>query len=139
MATVIPESWQVPIKFRQRVGAHAGRQRAMIDNGHLLLILHELPGAKEMERSARLFWRSPDGTWKASGGREGGGLPVLKRHLESFQTAIQQFDDAVDQAVSKGALQPEPFFEVITPLSVPVTGSCRVVAVLCQIVGSLLP
>jgi hypothetical protein len=114
MATVIPESWQVPIKFRQRVGAHAGRQRAMIDNGHLLLILHELPGAKEMERSARLFWRSPDGTWKASGGREGGGLPVLKRHLESFQTAIQQFDDAVDQAVTKGALQPEPFFEVIT-------------------------
>ncbi|MDP2345420.1 MAG: hypothetical protein Q8O67_31035 [Deltaproteobacteria bacterium] len=114
MAQVIPESWTVPAKFRQRVGAQAGRQRAMIDSGHLLLILHEVPGTNEMDRSARLFWRAPDGSWKASGGREGGGLPVLKRHLESFQTAIQKFDEAVDNAVDKGAVQPEPFFEVIT-------------------------
>jgi len=113
MAQVIPESWQVPAKFRQRVGASAGRQRAMIDSGHLLLILHELPGLNQMERSARLFWRAPDGSWKASGAREGSGLPVLKRHLEAFQAAIVKFDEALDEAV-KGAVRPEPFFDVIT-------------------------
>ena len=49
-AQVIPDAWQVPMKFRQRVGIHAGRQRAMIEGGHLLLILHDVPAAGVAER-----------------------------------------------------------------------------------------
>ena len=114
MAQIIPEQWQVPDRFRQRVGTQAGRQRAMIDSGHLLLILHDIPGADEMQRTARLFWRAPSGEWKAAGTSQGNGLSVLRRHLESFQEAIHGLDEAVDQAVEAGAAQPEPFFEVIT-------------------------
>jgi hypothetical protein len=119
MAQVIPEQWQVPLRFRQRIGARAGRQRAMVDSGHLLLILHDVPGTEELERTAKLFWRAPDGAWRASGSGQANGLPILRRHLESFQAAITALDDAVDKSVKKGAVHPEPFFEVIhkaTPL-----------------------
>lgn len=97
MAQVIPEGWQVPQRFRQRIGAHAGRQRAMIDSGHLLLILHDIPKAGDDERQARLFWRAPDGTFKAKDSR-GDGLPSLKRHVDGFKAAVQDLDDKVDRA-----------------------------------------
>lgn len=114
MAQVIPEQWQVPEKFRQRVGTQAGRQRAMIDGGHLLLIVHDVPGTDEMARTGRLFWRAPSGEWKASGATQGSGLNILRKHLESFQAAIHALDEAVDQNVQAGAARPEPFFDVIT-------------------------
>lgn len=114
MAQVIPEQWQVPEKFRQRIGTQAGRQRAMADSGHLLLIVHDVPGNDEMERSGRLFWRAPDGTWKAAGVSQGNGISVLRRHLETFQVAIGALDDAIDKSVNDGATHPEPFFEVLT-------------------------
>ncbi len=114
MKQVIPESWQVPPRFRQRMGAQAGRQRAMVDSGHLLLVLHEVPRPDGNERLAKLFWRAPEGTWKATGGGSGDGLPVLKRHLEAFQTALTALDTQVDKGQSA-----QDFFAVLnaaTPL-----------------------
>src|SRR5438045_260505 len=68
MSNVIPHNWEVPQVFRGRLGTHAGRQRVMSADGHLLLILHEVPGRKEAtERGARLYWRKPDGTWQSTG------------------------------------------------------------------------
>ncbi len=103
MAQVIPESWQVPQRFRQRVGTTAGRQRAMVEGGHLLLILHDVPKAGEDQRSARIFWRAPDGTYKAKESR-GDGLPSLKRHVEGFKVAVQELDDRVDRAQQAEAI-----------------------------------
>lgn len=114
MKQVIPESWQVPARFRQRMGAQAGRQRAMVEEGHLLLVLHEVPKPDGNERSAKLFWRAPDGTWRASGAGQNDGLPVLKRHLEAYQTSL----NALDVQVDKGSTA-QDFFAVLnaaTPL-----------------------
>lgn len=114
MAHVIPEPWQVPQRFRQRVGHQAGRQRAMAHDGHLLLILHEVPGDNDLERTARVFWRAPDGAWKATG-TSGSGLPVLKRHVETFSAAVQALDEKVDKGGSA-----EDFYAVLhraTPLA----------------------
>lgn len=97
MAQVIPESWQVPQRFRQRVGTTAGRQRSMVDGGHLLVILHDVPKPGGESRDARLFWRAPDGTFKASDSR-GDGLPALKRHVEAFKAAVNELDERVDRA-----------------------------------------
>jgi hypothetical protein len=97
MASVIPETWSVPEKFRQRVGTSAGRQRAMIDAGHLLLILHELPKAGEVERAARLFWRAPSGEWRATG-TKGNGLNALKEHLQTYRKRVSELDEAIDAA-----------------------------------------
>jgi hypothetical protein len=114
MAQVIPDAWQVPARIRQRVGVQAGRQRAIVEEGHLLLILHELPKDDEVTRPAKLFWRAPDGTWRATGAGQSSGLPVLKRHLETVHQALVQLDDRVDAGKTA-----QDFFTVLnaaTPL-----------------------
>ena len=118
MAQVIPEPWQVPPRFRQRIGAHAGKQRAMVEDGHLLLILHDVPKAGDPERTARLFWRDAGAQWKASGG-QGNGLAALKRHLEGFQAAVHELDEKVDRShrnLSHGADELYDVLRTITPL-----------------------
>jgi hypothetical protein len=96
-ASLIPERWEVPERFRQRVGTQAGRQRAMLEGGHLLLILHEIPSAETRERGARLYWRAPGGAWRATGVK-GDGLPALKAHIEEYREAIHALDEKVDHA-----------------------------------------
>jgi hypothetical protein len=61
--SLIPAVWDVPQRFRQRMGERIGRQRAMFDDGHLLLVLHAPPGPDDEERIGRLFWGLPDGIW----------------------------------------------------------------------------
>lgn len=97
MASLIPDTWGVPDKFRQRLGSSAGRQRAMVEAGHLLLVLHELPSPGEQERNARLYWRAPSGEWRATGSK-GKGESALKEHLEVFRKRIAELDDEIDDA-----------------------------------------
>ena len=54
----LPETWRVPQVFRSRLGEHAGRQRTMFADGHLLLVLHAPPRRDEAKRAARLFTRA---------------------------------------------------------------------------------
>jgi hypothetical protein len=98
MSSPLPANWTVPQKFRDRLGAQAGKQRAMVDEGHLLLILHAPPDPGSPEkREGRLFWRSPDGGWRATGG---GSVNVgaLRRHVESFAEALEPLEVAVESA-----------------------------------------
>jgi Mg2+ and Co2+ transporter CorA len=103
MASLIPDQWGVPERFKQRLGSSAGRQRAMADAGHLLLILHELPTPDDTERVARLFWRAPSGDWKATGAK-GNGLTALKQHLERYHNRIEELDDEIDSATTADQL-----------------------------------
>ena len=99
MASLIPETWGVPERFKQRLGSSAGRQRAMVDAGHLLLILHGLPRPGDAERTPRLFWRNPAGEWRATGAK-GDGLKALKEHLEQYRKRVAELDELVDSATS---------------------------------------
>src|SRR5687768_162403 len=65
-AKIIPSSWELPNIFHGRLGEAAGRQRAMVHDGHLLLILHDVPEPGVPERVAVLFWRNPQGVWRSS-------------------------------------------------------------------------
>lgn len=103
MVSLIPETWAVPERFRQRLGSSAGRQRAMIDAGHLLLVLHELPKPGDVERTARLFWRTPAGEWRATGSK-GNGLKVLQEHLQAYRKRVQELDDEIDGATTAAQL-----------------------------------
>ena len=96
--SVVPPSWEVPLQFRERLGERVGRQRAMLADGHLLLVLHRPPKKDETERFARLFWRKPDGTWQSS--ELGNGPTALTRHLGDFAELIDKFDRQEDQAQS---------------------------------------
>ncbi len=53
----LPQDWNLPASIRARLGANTtGRERAMVAEGHLLLVLHQVPR-----------WRDPDGRWASSG------------------------------------------------------------------------
>src|SRR5262245_26134691 len=98
MASPIPHNWQLPASFRERIGDHAGRQRCMVENGHLLVILHDIPDPETPNRrEARLFWRSPDGTWQASAGGPPG-IGTLRAHVESYVEAANQLESRGDSA-----------------------------------------
>ena len=65
-STSIPADWNIPDKLRDRLGPSAGRQRLLVEDGHLLIVLHAATGADEIGRRGRFFWRNPDGDWRAS-------------------------------------------------------------------------
>ena len=113
MNDILPKEWNIPPIFRERFGTEAGQQRMMMEAGHLLLVLHEVPVPDVNERHAKIFWRSPEGGWQVSGSKENG-LQALQQHLHYFAEAIERLDKQLDIAV-----QAEDFFKVLratTPL-----------------------
>ena len=88
---ILPPVWEVPAEFRDRLGDQVGRQRAMISDDHLLLILHDPPAPDESGRDGQFFWRQPNGTWSSS--KLGAGPQALGQHLDAFQKLINRFED----------------------------------------------
>lgn len=80
---MLPPTWSVPETVRLRLGpTTVGRQRAIFEDGHLLLILHKPPGPDDRTREGYLFWRNPSGEWQFNRGGPGPG--ALKRHVQSY-------------------------------------------------------
>jgi len=97
---LLPSAWEVPQVFRDRLGERPGRQRAMLADGHLLLILHEPPGEDHSERGGRFFWRQPDGTWQASStGTQAHSLDAHLAQYEKIVDGIDERDPAEENAV----------------------------------------
>lgn len=79
----------------------------MDEDGHLLLILHEVPQPEDDElRRPFLLWSLPDGTWKSHPGP--GGLAALEEHLKSYATAIHAVDTD-----GEAAQEPQEYFAVM--------------------------
>lgn len=97
-----PRNWGLPDEIQRRFGVKgAGHQRAMLADGHLLLVLHEVPLEKREHHQPRshqlghrkpiLFWRSPDGSWQCD--RNASGLRSLQQHLKSFGLASDSLSE----------------------------------------------
>lgn len=102
----VPSIWTLPDAITQRIGATVGRQRAMAADGHLLLLLHAVPGEEDAERKGVLIWRDPTGTWR--GTERGNGPDLVHQLLEQYDAAI----DAVE-AQAEAADSAHDWFEVI--------------------------
>jgi hypothetical protein len=96
MKSILPATWSIPERFKARLGESAGRQRAMSHDGHLLLILHEVPGPDDRERTARFFWRNPAGEWISSG--HGSGPQSVRKLLAEYSRRLELLDDSVQSA-----------------------------------------
>jgi len=96
--SILPAAWDVPREFRERLGAKVGRQRAMFEDGHLLLVLHAPPEPGEDERTGRFFWRRPDGTWTASA--LGSGVAALHKHVEEYADVVADYDQREERAAT---------------------------------------
>ncbi|MBT3889195.1 MAG: hypothetical protein HN617_10615 [Planctomycetaceae bacterium] len=96
--TLIPNDWDVPASFRQRLGTEIGRQRLMVADEQLLLVLHAPPEANDKTRKGRLFWRDVLGEWSSSESSEG--IQTIQLHLESFEAVIDELDQLEDTATT---------------------------------------
>ncbi|MBT4866649.1 MAG: hypothetical protein HON53_16220 [Planctomycetaceae bacterium] len=115
--SILPSVWKVPQVFRDRLGTKAGRQRTMVADGHLLLVLHAPPGADDDDRKGRFFWRQPDGKWSSAA--FGSGPGALKKHLGEYTALLVAREEQDEDAVSA-----KDYFAVISTLA-PIKRSAR--------------
>ena len=115
---IIPPTWAVPDAIRIRLGQNTyGRQRAILEEGHLLLVLHKPPGPDDRAREGLLFWRSPAGDWQFN--RGGPGTGGLKRHVQSYAEIETKLTAEYEQATNIA-----PLFDLMETL-VPLTRAAR--------------
>lgn len=110
---IVPPTWSLPEAIRVRLGQNTfGRQRAIVEAGHLLLVLHKPPGPKDQTREGLLFWRTPTGEWQFNRGGPGPG--ALKRHVQSYAEIEQRLTAEYQTAPNIMVLF--DLIEVLTPL-----------------------
>lgn len=131
-AAYIPKTWELPGAIRSRLGESVGRQRLIDGDGHLLLLLHQVPRSEDDEvRTAAAFWRNPAGEWKSA--PLGGGLTGLQAHLASYQTAAHELDAAVETAKSA-----RDYFDIIRRMN-PLQRATRNMSAAVQALRLALP
>ena len=107
---LIPADWQVPGDFRNRLGDEIGKQRSMICDDQLLVVLHEPPHPDEMDRKGRVFWRDSAGRWVAHGTSHQ--TRGLDEHLLQYQQRLDVLDSR--EATASTALE---YFELMSELT----------------------
>jgi hypothetical protein len=131
-ANYIPKTWDLPEAIRKRLGQAVGKQRLMNEDGHLLLLLHQVPKSEDDEvRAAMVIWRNPAGDWKSA--PVGGGLTGLEAHLASYRTAIHELDERVESAKTA-----RHYFEVMRHMH-PLQRSTRSMLEVVQAARQALP
>ena len=110
---IIPPIWSLPETVRVRLGQSTfGRQRAIVEDDNLLLVLHKAPGPDDRAREGVLFWRNPAGEWQFSRGGPGPG--ALKRHVQSYAEIEGKLTHDYEHAADTMALF--DLVETLTPL-----------------------
>ncbi|WP_146849336.1 CorA family divalent cation transporter [Brevifollis gellanilyticus] len=95
-SSLLPKLWTVPEAISSRLGREPGPQRSMLEEGHLMIILHQLPLPDEHDRKAALFWRNPQGEWKTN--LKGIGVAALTEHLRGFDNKLEELEQAENRA-----------------------------------------
>ena len=107
----LPSTWAIPDQIRDRFGQKsAGKQRAMVADGHLLLVLHQAPQPGNRQREAVFFWRQPDGRWEAS--QTGIGFKLLIQHLKAYNLAEENLTQQYFQAQTS-----KDYFQILENLA----------------------
>lgn len=96
MKTIVPEDWKIPQKIRNRFGETAGKQRIMLADGHLVMVLHEPPGPDDVDRKACLLWRDANGKWASSS--SGDTSHLLKKHIATFTEKSDALENLLQSA-----------------------------------------
>ena len=110
--SVLPKLWNIPDAIRNRLGREAGPQRAMLEEGHLLIILHQPPEPDEHTRKAALFWRQPSGEWRSN--LPGAAPASLQDLLQSYEQQLTALEGLENNA--KSATDYHSVLEKIAPI-----------------------
>lgn len=132
LKSILPATWNVPEEIKSRLGDSAGRQRAMLAEGQLLLVLHGPPGPDDDHRDARFFWRDAAGNWKATG-VSGAGIQAVKNHLGEFADRLDKLEAQFHTAQSAAE-----YFELLQAIA-PIHRTARNLHAALQNARELLP
>ncbi len=94
----VPPGWDIPLDIRVQLGDRSGRQRELIADEHLLLVLHKVPTGKVKKRDGVFFWRAPSGDWRTT--ERGRPQAELKSLVENYGTAVVALGEKHDVAMS---------------------------------------
>lgn len=108
--SLLPLDWDFPKQFRGRLGTSVGHQRALLADGHLLLVMHAPPTPDDTERGGRYFWRDIDGVWKSND--HGDGIQAITLHLAEYADRIAAIDQQEEQATTA-----DDYFQVLDRLA----------------------
>jgi hypothetical protein len=110
--SLVPANWQLPDSIKERLGRSAGPQRIILEEGHLLIVLHELPQPSQIHRNGVLFWRQPNGAWFAS---NGSGIAALGAHLATFHQELDKLTR--DEMIADTARQYHLILTQLSPIN----------------------
>lgn len=115
---IIPANWKLPESISKRVSPTTyGRQRAIIEDGQLLLVLHRPPGPDDTAREGVLFWRDLKKEWHVS--RGGAGAGALKKLIQDYAQVEQRLSERYEAGCDAKTL-----FEILDEV-IPVARAAR--------------
>jgi len=104
-------TWTLPAEIEARLGDTTyGRQRAIAEADHLLLILHTPPEPDTHRRTTEVFLWKPDGTVWWNGVANGD--QKLRKLLAWYRERLEHYDAAYERAASASDL-----FEILDDLA----------------------
>ncbi|RKZ70834.1 MAG: hypothetical protein DRR19_33070 [Candidatus Parabeggiatoa sp. nov. 1] len=106
--------WYLPEEIKNRLGTTTyGRQRALFEKEHLLLILHAPPKLDQKSRDTVIFLRQPEGKWLCNGLENGEHRlhKLIVSYHNQYQSLHSQYQSAQD------AQQLFDVIEATTPMS----------------------
>lgn len=95
--------WNLPAEITARLGNESwGAQRAIVEGGHLLLILHAPPKADGNEREHEIYYRAANGKWQYKGLDHG--ERALTSFLDGYNSLLDDLETRFEKATTIEAL-----------------------------------
>lgn len=95
--------WTLPAEITARLGSESwGAQRAIVESGELLLILHAPPKPDSNEREHEVYFRQLDGKWLHKGLEHG--ERALRGFLDEYRALLDELETRFEKAGSIDAL-----------------------------------
>jgi hypothetical protein len=77
-----PKIWDLPFGIRRQLSRRSGRQIAISDDGHLFIVLCNVPRDKTNSGERVFFWRNREHEWHYS--ERGGGFSSLEKLVQAY-------------------------------------------------------
>lgn len=112
-----PRIWRIPTNLRRRLSGRVGRQRAISEEQHLIIVLHRVPDRTQPRQPGVYFWRSPENEWFHS--EQGSGFAALEKLVQEYEDRVVELEEMHD-----GANSNEKYFEILDAIG-PIVRSAR--------------
>jgi Mg2+ and Co2+ transporter CorA len=95
--------WTLPAEITARLGSESwGAQRAIVESGQLLLVLHAPPKPDGNEREHEVYFRQQDGKWLHQGLEHG--ERALANFLDEYRTLLDELETRFEKVTDIDAL-----------------------------------